>query len=217
MSYQKIRAHIESRVYAAFQALSPPVEVVFDNVQETPPALPYVICLISYSDTIRPVVSVKDGPLEQINGNLQLSCYAPRGQGMKALEEYATTSWQVMNSLYEWGNPVSVKVTDVNGPQPLLASDDPYALVTTSAPFYASVATGGGDSGDTGRILTNEVDLTNPTTRKTRTGKANTKEVGLTHPVGGMTTQEDANQHFDNRLKALEADQHPLDHNPEDF
>ena len=213
MSYQQIRAHIESRVYAAFQALSPPVEVVFDNTFETPPALPYVICLISYSDTIRPVVSVKDGPLEQINGSLQLSCYAPRGRGMKALEEYATTSWQVMNSLYEWGNPVSVKVTDVNGPQPILASDDPYALVTTSAPFYASVAT----SSSGGRILTNEVDLTNPTTRKTRTGKASTKEVGLTHPVGGMTTQEDANQHFDDRLKALEADQHPLDHNPEDF
>ena len=27
-----------------------------------------------------------------------------------------------------------------------------------------------------------------------------------------MTTQEDANQHFDNRLKSLEADQHPVIH-----
>ena len=27
----------------------------------------------------------------------------------------------------------------------------------------------------------------------------------LTHPVAGMTTQEDANQDFDGRLKALEA------------
>ena len=32
-----------------------------------------------------------------------------------------------------------------------------------------------------------------------------TKGVGLTHPVGGMTTQEDANQHFVERIEALEA------------
>ena len=113
MSYQQIRAHIESRVYAAFQALSLPVEVVFDNTYETPPALPYVICLISYGDTIRPVVSVKDGPLEQINGNLQLSCYAPRGrdEGTERVRNHLVAGNE---QLYEWGNPVSVKVGQVN-------------------------------------------------------------------------------------------------------
>ena len=35
MSLADIRAHIESRVNTAFGSLSPPVEVVFDNVQET--------------------------------------------------------------------------------------------------------------------------------------------------------------------------------------
>ena len=140
MSYQQIRAHIESRVYAAFQALSPSVEVVFDNTFETPPALPYVICLISYSDTIRPVVSVKDGPLEQINGSLQLSCYAPRGRGMKALEEYSAEGMKVMNSLFDWGNPVKVKAGQINGPVALLDGDQPYALATISCPFLASVS-----------------------------------------------------------------------------
>ena len=32
-----------------------------------------------------------------------------------------------------------------------------------------------------------------------------TSGVELTHPVGGMTTQEDANHHFDERMQALEA------------
>ena len=32
-----------------------------------------------------------------------------------------------------------------------------------------------------------------------------TKGVELTHPVGGMTTQEDANHHFDQRIQAIEA------------
>ena len=56
MSFQQIRAHIESRVYAAFQVLVPPVEVIFDNTAETPPALPYAVCLISYVNTTEPVV-----------------------------------------------------------------------------------------------------------------------------------------------------------------
>ena len=34
---------------------------------------------------------------------------------------------------------------------------------------------------------------------------ADTKTVKLVSPVNGMTTQEDANIHFDQRLKALEA------------
>ena len=45
MTFQAIRAHIETKVNDAFQALVPPIEVMFDNVQETPPALPYVVCL----------------------------------------------------------------------------------------------------------------------------------------------------------------------------
>ena len=36
MSFADIRAHIETRVNDAFQALTPAVPVVFDNVQETP-------------------------------------------------------------------------------------------------------------------------------------------------------------------------------------
>ena len=34
MSFQAIRAHIESRVFTAFQNLNPPLEVMFDNVQD---------------------------------------------------------------------------------------------------------------------------------------------------------------------------------------
>lgn len=139
MSFQAIRAHIESRVNTAFGSLSPPVEVVFDNVQETPPALPYVVVSISYTDTTIPVLCQTDGAVEQINGNLQLVAYAPRGRGMKALEQYATTSMQVMNNLYDWGNSVKVKAGPINGPVPLLAGDQPYAMVNTSCAFVASV------------------------------------------------------------------------------
>jgi hypothetical protein len=140
MSYQSIRAHIETKVNTAFQALSPAVPVVYDNVQETPPALPYVVCLISYLDTTMPTVCVTDGAVEQINGNLQLSIYVPRGRGMKALEQYSATAMTVMNTLYDWGSSVKVKAGQINGPVPLLNGDEPYALATISCPFVASIS-----------------------------------------------------------------------------
>ena len=139
MTFQAIRAHIETKVNDAFQALVPPIEVMFDNVQETPPALPYVVCLISYLDTSMPTVCVTDGAVEQINGNLQLSIYVPRGRGMKALEEYSATAMTVMNRLYDWGGSVKVKAGQINGPVPLLNGDEPYALATISCPFTACV------------------------------------------------------------------------------
>ena len=87
MSFQQIRAHIETKVNDAYQALSPAIPVCFDNTSQTPPPLPYVVCLISYTDTVSPTVSPTDGAVEQINGNLQLSIYSERAQGMKKLEE----------------------------------------------------------------------------------------------------------------------------------
>ena len=140
MTFQAIRAHIETSVNDAYQALSPAVPVVFDNTAETPPALPYVVCLISYLNTTEPTVSVTDGALEQINGNLQLSIYVTRGQGMKALEEYSAEAMKVINTLYDWGSSVKVKAGQINGPVPLLSGDQPYALATISCPFTASVS-----------------------------------------------------------------------------
>ena len=139
MSFANIRALIETKVNDAFGVLNPPVEVVFDNVQETPPALPYVVLNISYTDTTVTTVRPSDGALRQINGNIQIAAYAPRGRGMKGLEELATTSMQVLNGLYDWSNPVKVRAGPINGPVSLLSGDQPYAMVNTSCAFTAQV------------------------------------------------------------------------------
>ena len=139
MSFADIRSHIETKVNDAFGALTPAVAIVWDNVQETPPALPYVVVSISYTDTTVSTVCPTDGSMEQINGNLQIAAYAERGQGMKKLEEYGATSMEVMNDLYDWGGSVKVKAGPINGPVPLLSGDQPYAMVNTSCAFTASV------------------------------------------------------------------------------
>lgn len=139
MSLQQLRAHIESRVYSAFQALEPPIEVMFDNVQETPPALPYVICLISYLDMSIPVVCQTENAVEAINGNLQISVYCPRGEGMGKLESLASEAMRAINQMYDPQAVARVKCGPINGPVPVLNGDMPYALATVSCAFTASV------------------------------------------------------------------------------
>ena len=135
MSLATIRAYIETRVAAAY----PGITIVYENVQETPPPVPYVICLISYPTTTEPVICQHESAVEQLRGNLQISCYAERGQGMKALEEMGVQAMMLINTLYEWDSPVKVRCGQISGPTPILAGTEPYGLVTISCPFNARV------------------------------------------------------------------------------
>ena len=139
MSFQQIRSFIETKVQAAFAVSTQRAPVMFDNTFETPPAVPYVICLISFPTTTEEVICRSESMIENIRGNLQLSCYAERAQGMGELENMAATAMTVMNRMYEFGDPVSVKCGQIQGPTSILASDEPYALVTLSCPFVACV------------------------------------------------------------------------------
>ena len=140
MSFQNLRAFIETKVNAAYQGLSTPVEVVFDNTFETPPSLPYVICIISYPSTTVPTVCQVESGMEQIRGNLQISCYGSRGSGMGDLESAGAVAMQIMNTLYDRDASVRVKAGQIQGPSAVLAGDEPYAVVTLSCPFTACVA-----------------------------------------------------------------------------
>ena len=163
MTFQSVRAHIESKVYSAFQALTPALPVVWDNVNETPPALPYVVCLVSYNTTTESVICQRESNVENLTGNLQLSIYAPRARGMGALELYAAEGMKVMNTMYDWSSSVRVRCGQINGPVSLLNGPEPYALVTLSCPFGATVD-GDSNSGGTTSLNTSQVGLTNPTT-----------------------------------------------------
>ena len=135
MSFATLRAYLETRVAAAF----PGVTCVFDNTFETPPAVPYVICLISYPTTPEPVICQNESAVEQLRGNLQISCYAERGKGMKPLEEMGAQAMVLMNRMYDWSSPVKVRCGQISGPTSVLAGTEPYALVTVSCPFNARV------------------------------------------------------------------------------
>jgi len=137
MSLSQIRAYIETRVAAAF----PGITIVYENVQETPPPLPYVICLIAYPSTTETVLCQTEGMVENIVGNLQLSCYSDRGVGMGPLEDMGAQAMTCMNQMYDWNDAYTkVKCGPINGPTPLLSGPEPYALVTVSCSFTATHA-----------------------------------------------------------------------------
>ena len=133
MSFATVRAYIETRVATAY----PGVPVVFDNTLETPPPLPYVVCLISYPSTTEPVICQTESAVEQLRGNLQITCYDERGKGMKYLEAMGAQAMVLINRMYEWDSPVKVRCGQISGPTPILAGTEPYGLITVSAPFNA--------------------------------------------------------------------------------
>ena len=137
MSFQQIRATFESAMADAYGGLTPPVPVVFDAVQETPPPLPHVVLSITYSDVTTPVLCPTESAMEQINGTIQVSCYTKRGRGMKELEELAAVGMQALVQIKDLCNPVRPSVGTIDGPQNVLSGNEPYALTTISAPFTA--------------------------------------------------------------------------------
>ena len=136
MSLQSVRAVIEQRIQAAYAVDR--IFVAFDNTFETPPPVPYVVCLVDYVDVAQPLVCQVEPLIEDLRGNIQISCYTKRGQGMGQLELMAETAMKAMNQMYQWGDAVTVKCGAVSGPVSVLEGSDPYALVTVSAPFVAT-------------------------------------------------------------------------------
>ena len=135
MSYATIRALIESSVAAAYGT----VPVMFDAVQETPPNSEHVILAISFPSSVLPTLCPDESGIELIRGNVQISCYAPKGRGMKRLEELAAIGVQTLVTLQTRPDPNGVRprVGEISGPTPVLSGDQPYALTTISAPFTA--------------------------------------------------------------------------------
>ena len=141
MSFQTIRALIETRVNDAYQGLTTPVPVMFDAVGEEPPGQEYVWLTIDYTSITEPVLNPIESSIEVIRGNIQLAIYTPRGTGMGRLETLSSTGLQVLNSLKSWNLPdpdgVKCQVGNTLGPVNVLSGDDPLALSNVSAAFMA--------------------------------------------------------------------------------
>ena len=135
MTLAAIRAIFEVGMDSAYN-----VPVIYDNVEETPPgSYPYVYVNLTYSQMSQSVICMTENAVEAINGNIQVSVYQKRGQGMKQLEELCADGMTALNGLYDSTQAVSVKVGSIQGPQTVLTGQEPYVVATFSAPFLAHV------------------------------------------------------------------------------
>ena len=142
MSLANIRSLVEVAVTNAYAALTPPVPMVYQNVQEEPPGganTEYVIVSLSYPQLTEPILCPDESNIEAIRGNVTLFCYTPRASGMKRLEELGAVAIRTLNNLKGASDPNSVRFNlgSVEGPIPVLQSDNPLALVNVNAPFTA--------------------------------------------------------------------------------
>ncbi len=140
MSLADIRAVFETELFAVYQAMTPPVPVMFDNVQEEPPAgsnSEYVLLNLTWPSITEPILCLDESGIEVIRGNVQISCFTPRAQGMKRLEAMASVGITTLNYLKKVDPTVNVCVGVVAGPVTVLSGDNPHALAVVSAPFTA--------------------------------------------------------------------------------
>jgi len=144
MSFAPIRAAIESHLASAYELMDPPVVVVYDNTQETPPTegnAEYVLVGIVFPEVTTPIITVNESGLDHIQGTVQLACYASRVIGMKRLEDMALVGIRALNTLKTVNQPGGprINIGAVLGPQSITAGDQPYAMVNLAAPFNARV------------------------------------------------------------------------------
>ncbi len=141
MSLRAIRSLFETRINNAYQSLTVPVPVAFDNVGEEPPGEEYVILSLSYTSFAEPQLCPSESLVEYIKGNVQLVCYTPRQLGMARLEELAAVGMRVLNTI-KVGSPSTLhpSMGEILGPTPVLTGNSPKALVNLSASFTVRVS-----------------------------------------------------------------------------
>jgi len=144
MSFAVIRAAIESHLANNYALMDPPVTVVFDNTQETPPTegnAEYIIIGISFPNVTTPILSFEESTLEYIRGTVSIRCVASRVIGMKRLEDMSLVGIKALNVLKTINQPSgpNINVGSIQGPTFLDAGDQPYAMTNVAAPFVARV------------------------------------------------------------------------------
>lgn len=201
-TFQDVRGFFEAQAMTALKTAGIDDDLIFfDNVGETPGRADqsYAVVSLSFTDTVRDTISCEG--IEDLRGSIQVNCYTPKNKGSKGGEDICAEvmkNWQAINRYRPAADALirQACIRNVEGPFTLAPDPRPHAVHVCNANWMARA-----DDTTTRGLTTKQVVLTNPTREQT----ALTKEVSLTHPVSGLTTQEDANHNFDDRLKLLES------------
>jgi len=141
MNYQAIRASMESPLLTAFNSLTPPVPVYFDNITAVPPntTTEYVRVNITFGITNEPTLT---SSVDHARGALVIRIFTEKGRGPARNQELITTAvaaLETINDTAKTTTGVYVKLGEINGPTFSVTDQSPHFVGRIDTGYVATV------------------------------------------------------------------------------
>ena len=141
MNYQAIRASMESPLLTAFNSLTPPVPVYFDNITAVPPntTTEYVRVNITFGITNEPTLT---SSVDHARGALVIRVFTEKGRGPARNQELITTAvaaLETINDTAKTTTGVYVKLGEINGPTFSVTDQSPHFVGRIDTGYVATV------------------------------------------------------------------------------
>lgn len=141
MNYQAIRASMESPLLTAFNSLTPPVPVYFDNITAVPPntTTEYVRVNITFGITNEPTLT---SSVDHARGALVIRIFTEKGRGPARNQQLMTTAVNVLETLNDTAKTttgVYVKLGEINGPTFSVTDQSPHFVGRIDTGYMATV------------------------------------------------------------------------------
>jgi len=141
MNYQAIRASMESPLLTAFNSLTPPVPVYFDNITAVPPntTTEYVRVNITFGVTNEPTLT---SSVDHARGALVIRIFTEKGRGParnQALITAAVAALETINDTAKTTTGVYVKLGEINGPTFSVTDQSPHFVGRIDTGYVATV------------------------------------------------------------------------------
>jgi hypothetical protein len=141
MNYQAIRASMESPLLTAFNSLTPPVPVYFDNITAVPPntTTEYVRVNITFGITNEPTLT---SSVDHARGALVIRVFTEKGRGPARNQELITAAvaaLETINDTAKTTTGVYVKLGEINGPTFSVTDQSPHFVGRIDTGYVATV------------------------------------------------------------------------------
>lgn len=141
MDYQKIRAAVENPLLKAFNALTPPVPVYFDNITAAPKntTTEYVRINVTFGVTNEPTLT---SSVDNARGAIVIRIFTEKGRGPARNQTLVTTAVNVLEKLNDTAKTttgVFFRVGQIDGPSFMSDEVSPHFMSRIDTGYTATV------------------------------------------------------------------------------
>ena len=141
MDYQAIRAAVENPLLTAFNSLTPPVPVYFDNITAAPKntTTEYVRVNVTFGITNEPTLT---GSVDFARGAVVIRVFTEKGRGParnQTLVSTAVTVLETLNDTEKTSSGVFFRVSEIDGPSFMSDETSPHFMSRVSTGYTATV------------------------------------------------------------------------------